>query len=557
MAGHTKSDAILFTAMPIVYDMQGYPHFVVDFAERKPDGARKTVQAAMLLVRSFFDEGEQRMTSIDDIDIGTPANGWTIRFTGVTGAQPPEAYIATYRNGEISYNEDPNRQAASMSERVWYAVDFAKGKGGSKGSGKTKNCTKGKLCGGSCIAKGRNCRIETNPTQKKAADALSKTSAGDAAKAKSAVKKEKKAKKAAAGPGDNIKKAKDSIKKPEEKTPDQEAVSYRQSPRYNSDLAEAIDKIDKLPLFASREQKLSAAQDAINLAAADLEKEIQLKRSNPEGYRISSIESADKGHDWVQPPLVNPPAQMNFNDANKAITITTGTPRSSDYKVTRIASPPLSAQQYEEYRNKYGPLAKELNQFAGSGDPVNNNDQVAQIARTQKVSESVARERVEAAQRFAGTRAYPEIRAADDGLTRYKNADDEIVSVSKQAQDDARRINEYIRDSPKYEGTIYRGLSDRGGNLKEMIDQIKSPEGLTIRSVSSFSSNPKVATDFANMRDEGVVIAVKSNRSGASIRNIALLPKEDEVIVPKGTRYRYVGERIENGITIYEVEEID
>jgi hypothetical protein len=70
MAEHPKSDAILFTAMPIIYDMQGYPHFVVDFAERKPDGATKTVQAAMLLVRSFFDEGEQRMTSIDDFDLG-------------------------------------------------------------------------------------------------------------------------------------------------------------------------------------------------------------------------------------------------------------------------------------------------------------------------------------------------------------------------------------------------------------------------------------------------------------------------------------------------------
>jgi hypothetical protein len=204
MGGHTKSDAILFTAMPIIYDMQGYPHFVVDLAERRPDGARKTVQAAMLLVRSFFDEGEQRMTSIDDIDIGTPANGWTIRFTGVTGAQPPEAYIATYRNGQISYNEDPNRQAASMSERVWYAVDFAKGKGGSKGSGKTKNCTKGKLCGGSCIAKGRNCRIEANASQKKAADALSKTNAEDAAKAKAAVKKEKTGEKAAKQKGKPI-----------------------------------------------------------------------------------------------------------------------------------------------------------------------------------------------------------------------------------------------------------------------------------------------------------------------------------------------------------------
>jgi hypothetical protein len=313
-----------------------------------------------------------------------------------------------------------------------------------------------------------------------------------------------------------------------------------------------------LPGSASREQRLNAAQDAINLAAADLEKEVQLKRNNPEGYRIPLSKSADKGHDWVQPPLINPPAQMNFNDANKAIRITTGTPGSANYKVTRIASPPLSAQQYEEYRNKYGPLTKELNQLAGNGDPVNKDDQVAQIARAQKVSESIARERVEAVGRFSDT-DYPEIRAADDALTRYKDADDEMVSVSKQAQDDARRINEYIRDSPKYEGIVYRGLSDRGGNIKEMIDQLKSPEGLTIRSVSSFSSNPEVATDFANMRGKygGAVIAVKSNRSGASIRNIAHLTKEDEVIVPKGTRYRYAGERIENGITIYEVEEID
>jgi hypothetical protein len=542
--------------MPIIYDMQGYPHFVIDFAERKPDGARKTVQAAMLLVRSFFDEGEQRMTSIDDIDIGTPANGWTIRFTGVTGAQPPEAYIATYRNGQISYNEDPNRQAASMSERVWYAVDFAKGKGGSKGSGKTKNCTKGKLCGGSCIAKGRNCRIETNASQKKAADALSKTNAEDAAKAKAAVKKEKTGEKAATNSGDGIRKVKDSIKKPEEKTPVQESASYRQSPRYNPDLAEAIDKIGKLPGSASREQRLNAAQDAINLAAADLEKEVQLKRSNPDGYRIPLSESADKGHNWVQPPLVNPPAQMSFNDTIKTITITTGTPGSANYKTARISSPPLPARQYEEYKNKYGSLTKELNQFAGSGDPVNKDDQIAQIARTQKVSESVARERVEAVGRFADYN-YPEIRAADDGLTTYKDVDDEIVGVSKQAQDDARRINEYIRDSPKYEGTIYRGLSDSGGNLDQMIDQLKSPEGLTIRSVSSFSSSPRVAVNFATAgKTKAVVVEVRSNRSGSSIRNIAALHHEDEVIVPKGTRYRYVGERVENGITIYEVEEI-
>jgi hypothetical protein len=448
-----------------------------------------------------------------------------------------------------------------MSERVWYAVDFAKGKGGSKGSGKTKNCTKGKLCGDTCIAKGRNCRIETNATQKKAADALSKTNAEDAAKAKSAVKKEKTGEKAAKQEGKPIESyagkqnAREAVKK-KKGSDEQGPQSYRTSRLYSSDLAEAIDQKDNLPVRSSRDQKRQIAEKILDLAGADLEKEVELKRSSPEKYRIALNASGEKGHDWVDPALVNPPAQMSFNDAARAIMIETGTPRTSTYKITRIGIPPLSSSQYQKYKKKYGQLAKELNDAAGDGDPVNANEQIAQIARVQNVSRSVARERVKAVVRFADV-DYPEIRAADDGMTEYKNADGKIIKVSKRAQDDAQKINDYIKDAPKYEGTIYRGLSDRGGNLTEFIDQLKSAEGLTIRSVSSFSSNFKVAEQFAGRRGErNAIIAVKSNRSGSSIRNIAVMPGEDEVLIPKGTRYRYIGERIKDGITIYEVEEI-
>jgi hypothetical protein len=57
-----------------------------------------------------------------------------------------------------------------MGEWADLVIDFKSGSG-------SKACTKGKLCGGSCIAKGRNCRIDGSklkPSQKKAADRLSK-----------------------------------------------------------------------------------------------------------------------------------------------------------------------------------------------------------------------------------------------------------------------------------------------------------------------------------------------------------------------------------------------
>lgn len=208
--------------MIITYDLKGYPQFVYtahDFAERKARKQPDINQLANLLIRSIFEDGGLgRVLSIDEVTPGTPANGWTIRFTGETNGRTADPYIAIYDGEVISYNDDPSRQPRDLSEGLALALDFAAKKG-------QKNCTKSKPCGGSCIAKGKSCRIAggtISETQKKAADSLAK---GKPAKAEpSNVKPNKKDKKSSGSPKDRLAKAEARVKQIESDTKKQEAI---------------------------------------------------------------------------------------------------------------------------------------------------------------------------------------------------------------------------------------------------------------------------------------------------------------------------------------------
>lgn len=156
----------------LTYNNHGYPSLVythTDLAESKPRSPSRD-QLALLLVKSIFEDGGLgRVLSVDEVTPGTPANGWTIRFTGETNGRTADPYIATYDGEAISYNDDPSRQSRDLGEGLELALEFAAKSGG-------KNCTKGRPCGGSCIAKGKNCRIENlSKNQKKAADSLTES----------------------------------------------------------------------------------------------------------------------------------------------------------------------------------------------------------------------------------------------------------------------------------------------------------------------------------------------------------------------------------------------
>jgi hypothetical protein len=121
---------------------------------------------------------------------------------------------------------------------------------------------------------------------------------------------------------------------------------------------------------------------------------------------------------------------------------------------------------------------------------------------------------------------------------------------------------------------IYRGFRqdtvDGAAYVEDIKKALKSDDGYGLRSFSSFSSNYEIAQNFAVLKDgaddppEAFLIEVKRNTRGASIRSVSTITDEDEVMVPKATRYRYIGERVvevptisggTTRVTVYEVEE--
>lgn len=137
------------------------------------------------------------------------------------------------------------------------------------------------------------------------------------------------------------------------------------------------------------------------------------------------------------------------------------------------------------------------------------------------------------------TSLYPKIRAADRG---------ENKSVVMQRH--AKGINKYLEKMPKHDGVIYRGLEidENKFDTKIFEKSLTNPKGLD--AFSSFSTDREVAERFARRgvagsigEDKFEVILTVRNKSGVSIQALSRTPQEDEVLVPKGTKYKILAKK--------------
>lgn len=100
----------------------------IELMETEPKAAKEPDQGqlALFLIKSIFEDGGLgRVISIDEVTPGTPANGWTIRFTGETNGRTADPYIATYDGKAISYNDDPSRQSRDLELTTSAEVELA------------------------------------------------------------------------------------------------------------------------------------------------------------------------------------------------------------------------------------------------------------------------------------------------------------------------------------------------------------------------------------------------------------------------------------------------
>ena len=131
----------------------------------------------------------------------------------------------------------------------------------------------------------------------------------------------------------------------------------------------------------------------------------------------------------------------------------------------------------------------------------------------------------------------------------------EAGNPSGKYKETIKAVNNYLNKAPKFDGQIYRGLTfEDTAKRNEFIKKIEQ-NNFKNNAMSSFSSSLSVSDSFSRPK-RSVIISVKNNKSGVSIRNISAIPKEDEVLCPKDVQYKVLSKRTKNGVVHIEVEEI-
>lgn len=172
-------------------------------------------------------------------------------------------------------------------------------------------------------------------------------------------------------------------------------------------------------------------------------------------------------------------------------------------------------------------------------------------AQEKKVpSDEEANDMVRAIDYFTGD-GYGEMRALQMG----KYEEPPPKERMQKYVDDAEN---FIRNSPKFDGQVYRGMNfDTEAAFSQFIQA--NSGGFELNAMSSFSATQSVAESFMEGNLPGsvkVLVSVSRNKSGASVKPFSEFPTEDEVLVPSGTKYRVKSQKREGNTVRLEWEEI-
>ena len=197
--------------------------------------------------------------------------------------------------------------------------------------------------------------------------------------------------------------------------------------------------------------------------------------------------------------------------------------------------------------------------------PISTKGQVSAIQKLTGASEDEAKASIKAIKAYVdlqgkGVVSYGAIRnvqrgilEAADGGPYYGNplTKSEVAKV----QSSIEAIDRYVKKMPAFEGVIHRGMTFKSEDQrKSFLSEIS--KGYSLEAMSSFSSSRGIAEDFAGTSSNGIIFTVK-NKSGASIKQLAQIKEEEEVLVPKGVKYKLVGKpKKVGGVVVVEMEEI-
>lgn len=140
-----------------------------------------------------------------------------------------------------------------------------------------------------------------------------------------------------------------------------------------------------------------------------------------------------------------------------------------------------------------------------------------------------------------------QIRDADKGIFDPSASKE----TRKTLENSANNLNNFLTKVPfpKTEVEKFRGFRASPDRLAQFIESAKNGESFTLDSVNSWSSALRVGRKFANRkiteapdRTERVIFRT-INKRGVPIEYVTQITNEDEILTPRGTKYKYTGYR--------------
>lgn len=204
----------------------------------------------------------------------------------------------------------------------------------------------------------------------------------------------------------------------------------------------------------------------------------------------------------------------------------------------------IGKMSYEEWRNEHEAATEEpgrirygkfrdlsfmgdrLGRHVGDGSEM---DPLVMIREDTGFDEKRSRQVVDDIDKWTTTH-YGQIRSHADGTEDIRN-----------------RIEEFLEASPKYKGTVWRGVGLGRAEADRVLDALRSGERIDQQGMASWTTGIDWATEFANVntmfRDDGVAVVFRldENKSGVSINHIATIDN-DEVLSPEGVEYVLSGD---------------
>ena len=116
----------------------------------------------------------------------------------------------------------------------------------------------------------------------------------------------------------------------------------------------------------------------------------------------------------------------------------------------------------------------------------------------------------------------------------YRQAGDKIDMTNMgDLKERADALQNFIKDAPKYEGTIYRNITI-GKNMDKKFSAFKKGMVIESEAITSYSKKTEIGDEYSKTK-----IIIKNNKSGVYLGKISQAYGEDEVIIPKGVKLQF------------------